>query len=277
LLSEQDYSPTIWAAPWDGQPVLADAAPLGGGIASTPAGFVQWTDQTWFSTDGITWTASPLPAGASWVSGAFNIDGGLIVLASAESGESVVYRVDERGENAVLLELPVPDSSSLSMTSSFGGSATSGAVVSVDPLATSDERLSVDVDGYRLALPGAAGIFEVTDLATGEVIVSENLFGPDNEGGWLTMDEAGITVTDPTTGEVLVVFSQDALDSAESVYFDQGGGEYNPDFWLLASLDGERFVLEDLDDVTDGPISAVTNGSRLLLQSGGNWITYDLA
>ncbi len=277
LVSEQDYSPTLWAATWDGQPTLADAPPMMGPIASTPAGFVQWTDQTWFSTDGITWTASPLPEGASWMSGAFNIDGGLIVTASTESGESVVYRVDERGENAVLLDLPLPDSSSLSMTSSFGGSATSGAVVSVDPLATPDERLSVDVDGYRLALPGPAGMFEVTDLATGEVVVSENLFGPDEEGGWLTMDEAGITVTDPTTGDVLVVFSQDALDSAESLYFDRGGGEYSPDFWLLASLDGERFVLEDLDDVTDGPISAATNGSRLLLQSGGNWITYDLA
>ncbi len=36
-------------------------------------------------------------------------------------------------------------------------------------------------------------------------------------------------------------------------------------------------MLEDLDDVTDGPMSSAANGSRLLLQSGSDWIIYDLA
>ncbi|MCY7298017.1 MAG: hypothetical protein LH616_02255, partial [Ilumatobacteraceae bacterium] len=54
--------------------------------------------------------------------------------------------------------------------------------------------------------------------------------------------------------------------------FDEGGGEYNPDFWLLASLDGERFLIDDIDDPTDGPTSLATNGTRLLLQSGTDWI-----
>ena len=277
LLAAQDYSPTLWAASWDGQPTLADAPPVMGPIATTPAGFVQWTDQTWFSTDGITWTASPLPDGASWVSGAFNIDSGLIVMSTSESGETVVHRVDERGGNAVLLDLPVPGSSSLSPMGSYGGSVTSGALVSVDPVVAPDEQLSVEVDGYRLTLPGRSGIFEVTDVATGEVVVSERPLGPGAEGGWLTFDELGITVTDPTTDDVLVVFSQDVLETAQNEYFGEGGGEYDPDFWLLASLDGERFVLEDLDDVTDGPVSLAANGSRLLLQSGTDWIVYDLA
>jgi len=93
----------------------------------------------------------------------------------------------------------------------------------------------------------------------------------------LTIDEAGITVTDPATGDVLVVFSNDLLDAAQSENFDEGGGEYNPDFWLLASLDGQRFVTDDIDDATDGPTSLATNGTRLLLQSGTNWVLYDLA
>ena len=277
LVSEQDYSPTLWAAPWDGQPTLADAPPMMGPIASAPAGFVQWTDQTWFSTDGITWTASPLPEGAAWVSGAFGIDGGLIVMSSTESGESAVYRLDERGGNAVLLDLPLPDSSSLSPTGPVGGSGPSGAVVSVDALVAPQEQVSVEVDGYRLTLPGRSGVFEVTDVATDEVVVSERPLGEGAEDSLLRFDESGITVIDPTTDDVLVVFSQDVLETAQNEYFDQGGGDYNPDFWLLASLDGERFVLDDLEDVIDGPMSLATNGSRLLLLSGANWIIYDLA
>ena len=197
-------------------------------------------------------------------------------MSTSESGETVVHRVDERGGNAVLLDLPVPGSSSLSPMGSYGGSVTSGAVVSVDPVVAPDEQLSVEVDGYRLTLPGRSGVFEVTDVATGEVVVSERPLGPGAEGGWLTFDESGITVTDPTTDDVLVVFSQDVLETAQNEYFGEGGGEYDPDFWLLASLDGERFVLEDLDDVTDGPVSLAANGSRLLLQSGTDWIVYDL-
>jgi len=87
-----------------------------------------------------------------------------------------------------------------------------------------------------------------------------------------------ITVTHPTTGEVIVVFSNVALGASESESFDAGGGsEYTPDFWLIASLDGERFVVEDIGDSLDGPTSLATNGTRLLLQSGTNWIIYDLA
>ena len=129
LLSDQEYSPTLWAAPWDGEPILTDAPPVGGMLAVTPAGFVQWADQTWFSPDGITWTASPLPDADSWVSGAFAVEGGMIVMSSTPTGETLVHRVDERGGNAVLLDLPLPAAGSLVAISPFPGSATSGAIL----------------------------------------------------------------------------------------------------------------------------------------------------
>ena len=44
--------------------------------------------------------------------------------------------------------------------------------MSVDPVVAPDEQLSVEVDGYRLTLPGRSGVFEVTDVATGEVVVA---------------------------------------------------------------------------------------------------------
>lgn len=278
LLSEQDYSPTLWTASWDGEPTPTDAPSVGGPIAATAAGFVQWTDQTWFSPDGITWTASPLPDDVSWVTGAFNFDGGLIVMSSTETGEPLVHRVDERGENAVLLDLPLPDAGSLSSTMPFGSLTTSGTVVAVDPPVAPEQQLSVEVDGYRLAVFQPQGIFEVTDVATGEVVVSENpLRQGAGDDSLITFDENGVTVIDPATGDVLVVFSQEVIDASQKEFFDEGGGEYNPDFWLLASLDGERFVVDDIDDPTDGPTALATNGTRLLLQSGTNWIIYDLA
>jgi len=279
LLSEQDYAPSLWTSLWDGEPIPGDATSIVGPIAATSEGFVQWSDQTQFSPDGVTWTSSPLPDDVSFVTGAFDIDGGLIIMSSARSGGSLVHRVDERGENAVLLELPLPDAGSLSPTGAFGDSATSGTVVSVDPVVAGDDRLTVEADGYRLSLQQQGGLLEVVDIATGEVVAMGTLAPASSDiESPITVGDDGITVTHPTTGEVIVVFSNVALGASESESFDAGGGsEYTPDFWLIASLDGERFVVEDIGDSLDGPTSLATNGTRLLLQSGTNWIIYDLA
>ncbi len=72
LVAQQEYAPTLWAASWDGVPSPTDAPPVQGPMMATPSGFVAWTDQTWFSPDGVTWTASPLPAEEAMVSGAFD-------------------------------------------------------------------------------------------------------------------------------------------------------------------------------------------------------------
>jgi len=279
LVSGQNPASTLWAATWDGEPVPTDGPRDGGTIAVTPAGFVQWTDRTWFSPDGVTWTANPLPDGVSWVSGAFDIDGGLIVMSSNETGETSLHRVDDRGGNAVLLDLPVLASRSFAPNGPSGGSMTSGVVVSADPLVVpGEERLSVEADGYRLTLLEPARIFEVTEVATGVVVVSQNSIGVGAaDDSNIVFDDAGITVIDPTTGEVLAMFSNEVINASEQAYFDAAGGDYTPDFWVIASLDGERFVVDDLEGATDGPTSLATNGTRLLVQSGTNWTIYDLA
>lgn len=277
LLADQSFTPTMWTASWEGTPATADAPPAQGPIVATPAGFVLWNDQTWFSPDGVTWTASPLPIGASWVSGAFTVDDGLIVQSSSDTGEYLFHQVDERGGDAVRLDLPVGSEGSLVSSASMSGSATAGMIVSAMPPVPEEDLLSVEVDGYRLTVRQPSGVFEVVDVASGDVIVSEIPFGPGTDDGTISFDEAGVTVTDPDTGDVVVVFPQDVLDSAENRYFDDGGGEYNPDFWLVASLDGERFVIDDLDgDGSDGPVSVASNGQRLLVQAGSTWFVYDL-
>jgi hypothetical protein len=278
MFSEQNYESVFWASTWDGVPSPTDGPALGGPIAATPDGFVSWSDQTWFSPDGITWTSSPLPADESWVTGAFNVDGGLILVSSTNSGATQIHRVDDRGQNPVLLDVPLPgDNGTLSVGGLAGGTTASGTIVFLDPASDPAQQLSVEADGYRLTLVQQSGVFEVVEVATGEVIVSENPFRPRNDESPIQVDESGVTVTDATTGEVLVVFSSELLDAAESEYFDDGGGEYDPDLWLLASVDGERFVVEDIADVIDAPTSVSTNGSRLLLQLGSDWVVFDLA
>ncbi len=76
LISQQSFTPTMWTSSWEGTPLATDAPVAQGPMVATPAGFVTWNDQTWFSPDGVTWTASPLPIGASWVNGAFTVDDG---------------------------------------------------------------------------------------------------------------------------------------------------------------------------------------------------------
>ncbi len=276
LFNDQEFTPTVWAATWGGTPAPTDAPPAQGPMVATPAGFVLWNDQTWFSPDGVTWTASPLPIGASWVSGAFTVDDGLIVLSATETGDHLVHHVDQRGADAVRLDLPVVPDGSIVSGAPVTGSATAGVIVSAVPPVPDEQLLSVEVDGYRLTALQPSGIFEVVDVATGDVVVSEIPFGPGAASGSIMFDETGITVTDPDTGDVLVVFSSDVLDAAEEVYFDDGGGEYNPDFWLVASLDGEHFLIDDLSDDGNGPVSVASNGSRLLVQAGTDWLVYDL-
>jgi len=277
LFDQQGFEPTLWASTWDGVPVAADGPAMGGPMAATASGFLMWTDQSWFSPDGVTWEAGPLPDDAIWMTGSFNVEGGLVVMSSTDSGSALVHRVDERGQNAVLLDLPVPTDGSLSGGGPPTSSYTSGILLFLQPAFTPEQQITVEADGYRLAFPQQTSIFEVVDVATGEVIASGNPFLPGNEDSAIQVDENGVTITDEATGDVLVVFPNELLEAAQNESMQGDGGEYDPDFWLIASLDGERFLVEDIADMTEGPTSLATNGIRLLLQSGTDWMVFDLA
>ena len=182
LILDQDFTPEWWTSSWDGTPTPAAAPPMHGLAAATPSGFVIWTDRTWFSPDGVTWADSALPGDAMGVSGAFAIDGGLIVVAQGDGGDALVYRLDERGGDAVALELADVPAGSFSavgpMSGSGAGSATAGMIVDLAAAVPDEALLSVEVDGYRLTALQPSGIFEVVELSTGEVVVSEAPFGP---------------------------------------------------------------------------------------------------
>ena len=279
LLDEGGYTSTVWASAWDGQAAPSETSPRFGELLATPAGFVQWGDGIRFSPDGRVWTERALPDPDAYAGGAFAFDDGVIVLATGADGTIDLYRLDATGDAAELLEVPgLPAAGS----GGFSGPGSSGSAIVIDAAvqAVPMEPLIVEVDGYRLTIRQPSGIFELSDAATGEVIVTESLgqFGAEDESSF-EFGIDGVTVSDPGTGDVIVVIPSEVLNAAqEELYGGFEGADYSPDLWLLASVDGERFVVDDLDDAgLEGPLVAVANDDRALVQIGNRWISYDLS
>lgn len=271
-LSSNEYVPQTWAATWDGQPVRSDNPSDFGTLIATSAGFLRWDSALWFSADGISWTSKPLPEPEGYISGGFAVDGGVILISVGEDGAATLYRLDETGGAPEALDVPGLPTTIQAWTSSRSAVLFDGAV---QPMPT--ETLVVEADGYRLEAPPSTGVYRLIDVATGEEVVSDNLrgatsmasspfqFGPD-----------GITVTDPETGEVIVTIPNAAYEAAmQEIYGGFQEVEYNPEIWLLGSLDGERFVIERVDGEPRSGV-AVNNG-RALVQAGDRWVTVDLS
>ena len=231
-----------------------------------------------FSPDGLTWTHVELPVDDGFVSGSFAFDGGVILLVSDFRGDAEIFRVDETGGSPVRLDLPgLP----ANLRSGYSASSREVLVLDASEPPPPPPPLVVEHDGHRLTFDNEDLSIEIVDLATGDVVGETDFrgFGPDLEGN-VVIDEEGLTLTDPETGEVIVAFPTDVLEAASE---DQGPDtefEHSPDFWLLASSDGERFLLVDLDDdSTDNAhmIGAVAgNGTTVLVQVDDEWVVYDL-
>lgn len=267
----------VWSSTWDGVARAADVPSAQGQLLATSAGFLQFTDRTWFSPDGFSWTPSDLPDPDGHVITAFVSGDGVIALSTGSAGSTDVFRLDATGANSELLD--VTGLPSVSQFGFYSQAAPGSAMVFDGGQPPTQSPLIVEVDGYRLSSENA--IFELTDLATGEVIVSEDFSrrGPDDNSNFdFGLD--GITVTDPASGDVLVVVANDVLEQAEQNLF--GGSsevQYTPDLWLIGSADGERFVVVDLDDGDGfgGPIVVATNGNRALVLTGDRWTAYDMS
>jgi hypothetical protein len=177
-----------------------------------------------------------------------------------------------------LLDVPGLPSSG---QSGFSSQSAPGSAVIVDAgdQGPPPQPISVEADGYRLTI-GVSGTFELSDATTGEVIVTENLMrnAPDENSSFASGPD-GITVSDPDSGDVLVVFPSDLLNQASQATSDDATqSEYSPDLWLFGSRDGQRFLVTDLDDGAGngGPINVATNADRVLVNTGDNWVSYDL-
>ena len=280
-LTGQNYEPSMWTATWDGVPTESPTPGPAQQILATPAGFVGLDDQIWFSADGLTWSANPLPAEDAYVSSSFTFDGGIIAFVGTRDGVRTL-RLDERGGSPEWIDIPgLPENAQ----GWFGFGNRLGAVLDAAEPGPPPPPLVVEADGHRLTIDNATGTAEVVELATDEVVATADFGLRVQEDAPIVFDDDGVTVTDPVTGALVVVFPSDALEAASRALFESEppseADEYLPDTWLLATLDGETFVLDDLEDGDgDSYFAAGTlaaNGSRLILQVDGTWVVYDLA
>ena len=277
-LSDNEFRPQVWAAAWDGEPVRSDG-PVGSGLlVATAAGFLQWGEQTWFSADGLTWTASPLPVPNGSVNTAIAFDGGVVVVSVDADGVIRLHRLDETGGSPEPLDVPgLPEV----FQAGYGSPWAPGSAIVLDAAVPDRPApLEIDVEGYRLTIDRYTGALTLTDLATGAQVASERGESVGSVESAFSYDVDGLTVRDSATGDVLVVIPTDTMRQAEEATFGAfEGDEYVPDYWLLATADGERFVVDDLDDLegAGGPIAAVTNNDAALAHVGDSWIRYDLS
>ena len=280
-----------WAATWDGTPaVSATAVPSGPTLASSE-GFVRWNDQTWFSADGLTWSATPLPDPTGTVQNAFPIEGGFVAIVSTQDGTYDLYRLDERGGNPRPLALAdVPER----FATGFAGQTLPGlqspqasvALLYPGPNMSMLPPLIIDKDGYRYV--ERSRNISVINLTTGETLHTfTRLDGPPGADTWFGLSSGALTLTDPATETVLAQIPLEELQTArnaqqQALGLETAGDESVEDFWLLASRDGERFLLEPLrssDPDTNelaGVFDASTNGDIVLVRLGDEWIRYDL-
>jgi hypothetical protein len=271
--------PTLWSSSWGGTPTASGADTGYGQLVATSAGFLRIGEGVEFSADGNTWNVVDLPVDDAYVSGSITFDGGAVLLVSDFGGGTQLFRVDETGRSAVLLDVAALPPH---IQSGYSASSRNAIMIDASEPPPPPPPLVVEHDGHRLTIDNADQSIEIVDLETGELVGESNLRDLGGRGdGNVVVDQAGVTVTDPTTGEVLVTIPSDVLDAASREQRPPDMDvEYTPDFWLLATRDGERFLLDDVDDGTgpESPMIGVlaSNGSMLLAQIDNDWVVYDL-
>jgi hypothetical protein len=293
LTGEVPISQT-WAATWDGtatvgQTAMPTAMATGMTMAS-PAGFVRWNDRTWFSSDGLTWSPSPLPDPTGTVTSAFPVDNGFVAVVANQRGTSDVYLLDERGGNPRQISVDKLDeefAKGLADRTSTGfgstpSSPSSAAVLTIGP--SVQMPVVIESGGYRYI--ERRGLSSVVDLATGDVVVFYSRERPPAEDTTFAFGDDGLTVTDPDTETVLIQVPietyQAARDEAQALIGSPEDGDAVSAVRLIASRDGQRFLVEPLSssdtdtDVNNTVAGVATNGRFVLARLANEWIRYDL-
>jgi hypothetical protein len=283
-----------WAATWDGTATVGQTAmPTGmatGMTMASPAGFVRWNDRTWFSPDGLTWSSSPLPDPTGTVTSAFPVDNGFVAVVANQRGTSDVYLLDERGGNPRRISVDELDEEFAEgfadrTSTGFGStpsSPSSAAVLTIGP--SVQMPVVIESGGYRYI--ERTGLSSVVDLGTGDVVVSFSRERPPAADTTFVFGDDGLTVTDPDTETVLMQIPietyQTAQDDRRALVESPDGAEAVSDLRLIASRDGQRFLVEPLrsvdpdTDVNNTVVGFATNGRFVLARLGNEWIRYDL-
>lgn len=267
---------------WGGIPQEIAMPGLVRGIERFGDGFVEFGDRLRSSPNGIDWTdvALPVDGSVSWV---LDTAGGLLVSTDTRNG-SEHHLLDPQTMTWTPVELPgVP--SGAQIESPPGGDAILLADYGEpDFVQPATIRVSAESDGYALTFvldvssseTGEVS-YEVRDVASGDVIVSESADGFEDPdafeylGGFETGE---FVVDDPDTGELLVSFAeseiaQESLDENGDVLAepDVEALESTAVHWVVAAMP-DGLLVEEVSADAEWLSGAAVQGDTVLVALG---------
>ncbi len=274
-----DEESVTWTSTWGGQPTRAELSSQSW-VIGVGDEFVELGPTPRRSADGIDWIPIELPTDG-YVDSIIETPDGVALRMTDGRGSQATYVGDLATGEWTTLDTPdIPESAYSEQLGSGAFLLASYGPESGDPYADSlGSRQSAEVDGYRYELEvrqggGAYSVgYTLTDIATGEVIVSETADGlsagddPFEFVGQGDFGGSDITILDPATGEPLVVIPFDAMTqevvNADGTVTDvsEGAFEYAepsaPSYWVLAPV-GDGWIVEQIDSgAADGAETAL--------------------
>lgn len=275
--SQRGNDASMWAASWGNSPVSVEAESAPYDIVAADNGFYGVAETLLYSADGVSWTKLTSPVESFGVQGPLPIGDGVAVMVMTEAG-SITYRVNGATDVWEPIDLDgIPDN----LSGNFGNSGAVWMLVEQDvPEPTS---ITVEADGFTLTqsdnLSGSTVL--LVDADGNEVINETWNRRSDDDPGVLEYSLSGIDVVDPVSGEVIVSIDSAVMEAAyREAYPSSIEESYDPDVWLLASVDGDNWIVDHLGQSPDGeffgPGASAINGSTVLIANGQQWNRYDL-
>jgi hypothetical protein len=269
--------PELWSGAWDGDPTMIETGGPSWMLVSTSEGFLDLGPDVRFSSDGQTWTAGePLGPNVSFQAAA-PLGDGVLAITTAPYGDSSILLLDATG--TTVEEVEIPELGDRFVT--WGGMSSPAFVAERVVQDVFEQAVVVEHEGFELTQEfGAIVAYELVDLATGDVVAEESVdlrtteIGEDGPFEHLAEDMRGITITDPDTDETIVEIPQWVVGRAwQDAQQDVAQVADQPERWLLATTDGETWLLEQPGssgpDEFYAPMLTAVNGSTVLTGTPG--------
>jgi hypothetical protein len=200
----------------------------------------------------------------------------VVAITGTPSGESSIVVLDASGTN--MAEVAIPELGD--GFSAWSSSSSPAFVVTAAMPAPDAPTVVLEHEGFELTMEyGEIATYQLVDRSTDDVVIEESVdlrtieMTEDGPFEYLVQDVSGITITDPETGATIVEIPSATVTQAwEEAQRDNPptSGVGGPDLWLLATDDGETWLVQDLDEGgTNGPLLVATNGTTVLVGTPG--------
>ena len=278
--SDSEPIAELWSGAWGGGTATIDAGQQSWMLLATSDGFLDLGERIAFSPDGQRWTdVAPEPGPNVLFQAAAPLDGAVLAITGTPYGESSIVMLDAKA--ATITEVAIPDlGDGFSAWSSMSSPA---FIASTRMAAPAEQTIVLEHDGFEFTQEfGDVAAYRLVELSTGDLVVEESVdlrtteVTEDGPFEYLAENMIRITITDPETGATIVEIPRSAIDRASEEAL--GGGETaldagQPGLWLLATSDGETWLLADVDEGDPAgfnpPSLVATNGTTVLVGTSG--------